>query len=425
MQAIQRQDSRRGSDRSWVEIDLDALCSNITFLRQQLRPGTEMLGVVKADAYGHGAVEVAQTMVEEGVEMLAVSMLDEAIELRQSGIQAPILLLSYSDPRRAGEIIDYDLTQAAYSWDLLEALNQAGLAKGRRARIHIKLDTGMGRIGFAAGFQALQEIQRMMALPGVSIEGIFTHFATADEEDPSYMQWQYRQFFSLCQELERGGVHIPMKHCCNSSATLLHPEYHMDMVRPGGVYYGFLPDNARNYASSIRPLLSLRSRVIASKEIEAGRSVSYGRLFVAQRKTRVVSVPLGYADGYSRVLSGKACALIHGRRVPQIGRICMDACMFDVTDLPEEVEVGTVVTFIGSERYEDAQGAVYEDEIRADEVASWMGTIDYEIATSIGKRVPHVFLRGGEARVHKYIVDEVRTENGGTGRGEALHSIQK
>lgn len=385
-------------DRTWVEVDLDRLAYNVRKVCARLRPGVEAMGVIKADAYGHGAVPVARVMLENGFTRLAVSMLDEALELRRAGITAPILLLSYTDPRRAEEIIRARVAQAAYSWDLLYALSEAGQRLGEPAYVHIKLDTGMGRIGFQSGSDSLREIAEMNRLPAVRLEGIFTHFATADEEDRAYLDWQFGQFRSLCQELERAGIHIPLKHCCNSAATLLYPAFHMDMVRPGGICYGFVPAPARGM--DFQPVMRLCSSVIEVKWLEPGRSVGYNRQFVTTRRTRVATVPIGYADGYSRALSGRAKALIHGQAVPQIGRICMDACMFDVTDVPDEVLCGDEVVLLGRQSHGDRTG-----EIRAEELASWMGTIDYEVTTTLGKRVPRAFFRDGElVEVHKTLI---------------------
>lgn len=391
-------------DRTWLEINLDHLAANVRSIKQLLLPGVEMFGVVKADAYGHGVVEVAETMLANGVSRLAVSLLDEGIELRRHGIRAPILLLSYVDPRRAGEILAYDLTQAAYSWELLHALNEAGKKYGKRASVHIKLDTGMGRIGFSAGYHSLAEIRKMMQLPFVAIDGIFTHFATADAEDKTYLQQQFATFASLCRELEREGLHIPLKHCCNSAATLRCPEYHLDLVRPGLLYYGLLPDACEDFTTSFRPILSLKSRAIHVKEVEVGATISYGRRFKAERPTRVITVPLGYADGYPRAMSGQAKALIRGYEVPQIGNICMDGCMFDVTDLPFAVSVGEEVTLLGSSLCEET-GEVKC--IRAEDLAAWAGTISYEIISAMGKRVPRAYFKNGQLwRVNKTILPE-------------------
>ena len=246
-------------NRSWVEIDLNALAENLRSIRSLIRRNCEIMAVVKADGYGHGALQIAPLLLSCGASRLAVSLLDEAIHLRENGITAPILILSYTDPRRAEEIIRYNVTQTVYSWDLIHALNEAGRKTGRKADVHIKIDTGMSRIGFVSGFNSVHEAQAICALPNIVVEGIFTHFATADEADDHYLRLQFSRFMSICRELEKQGIYIPIKHCCNSAATLRYPEMHLDMVRTGLVMYGFLPDNCAGFATAVRPAMTLKS----------------------------------------------------------------------------------------------------------------------------------------------------------------------
>ncbi|HHX38241.1 MAG TPA: alanine racemase, partial [Clostridiaceae bacterium] len=268
-------------NRSWTEINLDALANNAQQIKSLTGPTCEVMGIVKADAYGHGACEVAQVLLENGYTRLAVSLLDEAIALRNQGITAPILILSYTDPRRAEEIIRHRVTQTVYTWDLIEALETAGKRVGAYPSVHIKVDTGMSRIGFTSGFSSVAEIEKIHALKNVFIEGIFTHFSTADELDRSFFDEQAQRFIGICNELESAGIYIPIKHCCNSAALMRYPEYHLDMVRAGIVTYGILPDCCEKFAGRFQPVMSIKSNVIMVKSIPAGTSVSYGRRYIA------------------------------------------------------------------------------------------------------------------------------------------------
>ena len=393
-------------NRSWAEVDLDAIEHNVRALRHFLWRDTEIMCVVKADAYGHGVQAVVPRMVAAGADRLAVSMLDEAIQLRRLGVELPILVLSYTDPARAEEIVRHNITQTVYSHALIEAIDRAARRLNVIANLHIKIDTGMGRVGFVAGFDTIHEVARIAQLPHIRIEGVFTHFATADEDDTAYVREQFARFLAMCQELERMGIFIPIKHCCNSAATLRFPEMHLNMVRPGLVLYGQMPDACSQYQSYFEPAMSLHSEVIHTKTLGPDASISYGRRFVTARESRIATIPIGYADGYPRALSGKAEAIVHGRRVPVVGSVCMDACMLDVTDLDEEVRVGDEVTLFGRPTREHAQVTEAEEgeakpqppsaELPVDEVGSWADTIAYEMLCVIGKRVPRVYRSDGE-----------------------------
>lgn len=379
-------------NRSWAEVDLDAIASNVKAIKDSIWRTSELMAVVKADAYGHGVRHVVPTLLEAGADRLAVSMLDEAIQLREHNVTAPILVLSYTDPRRADEIVKYNITQTVYSWDLISAINAAGERRGELVNVHIKVDTGMGRVGFVAGFNTIREIEEISRFPYIAIEGIFTHFATADELDSTYTRQQFARFLSICQELERMGVYIPIKHCCNSAGTLRYPECVLDMVRCGLILYGQLPANSEEFQAQFKSAMQLKSNVIHVKTLAPGSSVSYGRHFICERESRIATVPIGYADGYARSMSGKAMALVHGYRVPIVGSICMDACMLDVTDVPESVDVGDEVVLFG--RQARSNGDI--SEITVDEVAAWANTISYEVTSVIGKRVPRVYTSNGE-----------------------------
>lgn len=383
-------ETNRILDRSWAEIDLDAIGHNMRALRNLVWKNTEIMAVVKADAYGHGVENLAGTLLENGASRLAVSLLDEALQLRKLGIDCPILVLNYTDPRRAQEIVKNNITQSVYSMDLAEAINKEASYYGKIAKVHVAVDTGMNRVGVRADKDAVEFITQLSNFSHIFIEGIFTHFATADSEDSSFTRKQFDRFLELNEKLKNAGLRIPLKHCCNSAATLRFPEMHMDLVRPGLILYGILPDNCGKWANTFYPAMSLKSRLIMVKEIEEGESVSYGRKFTAKKKAVIGTVPIGYADGYSRKLSGKAKAIVAGKRVDVIGSVCMDSCMLDLSSLDKVPSPGDEVVLLGSEIDPDG----IEVFVTADELATICGTISYEIICLIGKRIPRVYVKG-------------------------------
>jgi len=375
-------------NRAWAEINLDNIAHNVREIRRITNKKAEIMGVVKADAYGHGVMGVVRTLLDNGVTRLAVSMLDEAIQLRKFGIEVPILILSYTDPIRAEEIILNDVTQTVFSHELAKALSDAAVKLGKKAKIHIKIDTGMTRVGFMPGYSAVKNVVEISKLPGIIIEGLFTHFASADEKDKSYTYMQFERFMSICSELGRIGVHIPVKHVCNSAGLMEFPEMHLDMVRPGIIMYGLYPSEEVDKSKiSLKPAMTLKANVILVKEVEKNTCISYGRIFTTKRDSKIATIPIGYADGYSRLLNNKGKVLINGEFAPVVGRICMDQCMVDVTDLRSEVHVGDEVVIFGR------QG---ENEITVEEVARDMGTINYEVVCVVGKRIPRVYLKDGK-----------------------------
>jgi alanine racemase len=306
-------------NRAWAEINLDNIAHNVREIRKIVNKRAEVMGVVKADAYGHGVMEVTRTLLDNGVSRLAVSMLDEAIQLRRNGIDIPILILSYTDPVRAEDIINYNVTQTVFSHDLAEALSDAAVRLGHKVKVHIKIDTGMTRVGFMPGYNAVKNVVAISKLPGIIIEGLFTHFASADEKDKSYSYMQLERFMSICTELQRIGIHIPIKHVANSAAIIEFPEMHLDMVRPGIILYGYYPSSEVNkHKLLLKPAMTLKANVILVKEVENNTSVSYGRVFTTKRRSRIATIPIGYADGYSRLLTGKANVLINGELAPEI-----------------------------------------------------------------------------------------------------------
>lgn len=384
-------------NRAWAEINLDNIAHNVLEIRRITSKKAEIMGVVKADAYGHGVMEVAKTLLDNGVTHLAVSMLDEAIQLRKYGISVPILVLSYTDPVRAEEVIQYGITQTVFSHDLARALSEAACRLNKKVKIHIKIDTGMTRVGFMPGYSAVKNVVEISRLPGIIIEGLFSHFASADEKDKSYTYMQFERFMSIWTELSRIGVHIPIKHICNSAAVIMFPEMHMDMVRPGIILYGLYPSEEVDKSRiDLRPAMSLKANVILVKDVEKDTSISYGRIFTTLRESKIATIPIGYADGYTRLLNGKGRVLINGEIAPIVGRICMDQCMVDVTELTSDVKVGDEVVLFGK------QG---EREIKVEEVASQIGTVNYEVVCIVGKRIPRVYLKDEKiVRVLNYLV---------------------
>lgn len=378
--------------RTWAEIDLSAIEQNYHAVRGVLGDGCRMMAIVKADAYGHGDVQVATVLQNAGAEWFGVSNLQEAIRLREAGITRPVLILSYTPPEEAARLATYDITQSVISGEYAHRLGAAAVAAGVTVQAHVKLDTGMSRVGFfyhdeTADGAVIDEVAAACALEGLAVKGIFTHFASADEEDgEAFTRHQYALFMSAVNMLERRGITFELKHCCNSAATLRFPEMHLDMVRPGIILYGAAPSALLQELAVLTPAMSLKTVVSQVKTVPAGTEVSYGRTFVTDRPTTVATVPIGYADGYPRLLSSKAQMLIGGKRAPLVGRICMDQCVLDVTDIPSVDEEMTVTVF----------GRDGDAVLPADELAALSGTIHYEIICCIGKRVPRVFMNGQE-----------------------------
>lgn len=372
---------------AYAEINLDHLAHNMREVRRLAGKDAQVMAVIKADGYGHGSTKIAQTLLDNGADRLAVAVLDEAIELRQAGFKVPIFVLGYTQPERAEEVVQYDLEQSVYSLEAATGLSKAAAAQNKTVQIHIKVDTGMGRIGLQANEEAVEIIKSIHALPGICIKGIFTHFAVADEVDKSYTNMQFEKFKWICNELEKQNIHIEIKHCGNSATIIDLPDMHLSMVRAGIMLYGLAPSpDVLLNKLELKQVMSLKVRITHVKEIEAGQSVSYGRKFIADKTSKIASLPIGYADGYTRLLSGKAEALVKGKKVPVVGRICMDQCMIDVTGM-EDVKVGDEVVLFGQ------QGDGF---ISIDEVAEKLGTINYEVVCMISRRVPRVYIQNGE-----------------------------
>lgn len=375
--------------RAWLEINLDAIRENEQRIRAFVSPGAQIMAVIKADAYGHGVEYTAREMSEAGAEWFAVSNLEEAIQVRRAGIDKPMLILGYTPPEYARQLAVNGISQAVFDQSYGRRLAACAQRDGVQVRIHVKVDTGMTRIGFpyrgnVEDAAAVDEIEEICGLPGLYPEGIFTHFSCADERGSAeiYTRLQYDLFLNMVERLRRRGISFELRHCCNSAATLHYPEMHLDLVRPGIILYGMMPAPEMSDPLGLRPAMELKTVISQIKEVPAGVPVSYGRAFVTPRQMRLATVPVGYADGYPRALSGNAEMLLHGQRVPVVGRVCMDQCMLDVTAVPAAQEGDTVTVFGG--------------EITVDELASRAGRINYEIICGISKRVPRVFLRSGK-----------------------------
>lgn len=382
--------------RTWTEINLDHLLYNYHALRERIGKTVKFLGVVKADAYGHGAVQVAKTLQDAGADYLAVSSLDEARELRNHDIIMPILILGHTPPEQVGELIRMNITQAVSAEAKAEEYSAEAVKCQGTLNIHIKVDTGMSRLGFlcdGAHFEGgVARIAHSCALPGLHTEGIFTHFAVSDEpgeEENAYTKEQFALFCRVIDALKEQGCTFPIRHCANSGAVAYHPEMWLDMVRPGILLYGL---SQMADVLGLKPVMSLKTNVSTIKTYEAGTTISYGRLFKTEERTRVGVLPIGYADGFFRSLSNIYQVMTEDGKAPILGRICMDMCMVDLTSCPN-VAVGSEVEIFGMKN-------------SANVMAQMAQTIPYEITCAVSKRVPRVYYRNGKILERKLWIDD-------------------
>lgn len=373
----------KAHNRVYASIDLNAVEENFENMKKNLTPGTKMIAVVKADAYGHGAVEIARRVEKkEYIWGFAVATAEEGKELREHGIQKPILILGYVFPEDYEFLVKEQIRPAVFTEQMAKELSQAAQKVGRCLPIHLAVDTGMTRIGFRNPKESIQEMIHISKLPCLTIEGMFTHFARADEKDVTSARRQYEQYLEFLRAAEETGIHIPLRHCNNSAGILWHREGDLDAVRPGITIYGVAPsDEVQNPGVILRPALEWKSHISHVKEVEAGVSVSYGGTFVTDRLTRIATIPVGYADGYPRSLSNRGAVLIHGKRAPILGRICMDQFMVDVTEIPEAF-LGDEVTLLGRDG---------KEQIPVEELAELSGRFPYEFLCCISKRVPRIY----------------------------------
>lgn len=366
--------------RVWAEVALDNIRHNVTELRNLVGPQVKLMAVVKANGYGHGAVPVTRAAIGAGADWVAVAIVEEGAALRKAGISAPILVLGVTPAALHQELLDYDLRATVCQWENVEQLAAKARAQGLTAKVHVKVDTGMGRLGLLP-HDAFQFIRRAVALEGVAVEGVFTHFATAEEADVSYTDQQWQRFMWLLSALQEEGMAIPIRHAANSAAATRLQRARLGMVRCGLSIYGLYPSDLVRDVVALRPAMSLRARLSFSKMVPGGWGVSYGATYVTKQPTCIGVVPVGYGDGYSRGFSNNADVLIQGRRYPVVGRITMDQCMVDLGS--DRIQPGEIVTLLGRDKNE---------EITADEWAERLGTISYEVLCSISERVPRVYL---------------------------------
>ncbi len=374
--------------RAEAWIHLDNIEKNVEILRQQLKKETKMFAVVKTDGYGHGAAEIARLLEpKEYVFGFAVATVEEGIGLRKAGIKKPVLLLGYVFEEQFPELFNWKLTPALFTLRSAEALSKEAVRQGKKVKVHMKVDTGMSRIGLQTGIEGQKEAEQMFVLPNLEWEGIFTHMARADERDKTSARVQIQEFLGFVEALEEKGLHFPYRHCANSAGIMEMKEADLELVRAGIAMYGIEPSpEVGRKKVPLVPALELKSRLVHVKRLEAGRSVSYGGTYVLPKAQLIGTVPIGYGDGYPRSLSNKGYVLVHGKKAPIRGRICMDQMMVDVTGI-EGVDTGTEVTLIGKDR-----GA----EITVEELGALSGRFPYEFVCDLGKRIPRVFCYGEE-----------------------------
>ncbi|MCH5267417.1 MAG: alanine racemase [Lachnospiraceae bacterium] len=372
--------------RVQAEINLDAIYQNAVCAKNLTKSGTKFMAVIKADGYGHGAVPLAEVL-EPVADYYGVAILEEGIELRRAGVTKPILILGFTPEPLYEDMIRYDIATTVFQYDMAEKISDTAVDMGKQATIHIKLDTGMSRIGFSLTEESLETIKRISALPGLFIEGCFSHFARMDERDKTKAKEQFAKFTDFVEKMEQEGIDIPIKHISNSAGIMEMPEVHLDMVRDGISLYGLYPsEEVQKEHLPLTPAMEWKAQVSFVKTLPAGVEIGYGGTYSTSGETIVATIPVGYADGYPRSLSNKGCVLIHGKRANIIGRVCMDQFMVDVTDIPETRE-GDMVTLFGRDG---------EEWLPVEEVAELSGSFNYEFVCDVGKRVPRVYYRDGK-----------------------------
>lgn len=378
----------------WAEINLDSLEFNMKGIKK-LSKSDEIFGVVKADAYGHGAVDVAPVLLENGVTRLSVAVISEAVELRRSGIECPIMILGYTPLSLADDILKYDIEQTVFSYEYALKLSKIAEKRHIKVKIHIALDTGMGRIGFLPGDKSVENVYKISTLPNIEIEGLFSHFSTADEANKEYTHRQFETFNSFDKKLKEKGISVKIRHIANSAAIMEMPDTHLDGVRPGIILYGYYPSEEVDKSKlKLKPVMTLKTNIVHIKTLKKGEHISYGRKFTCEKDSIIATLPVGYADGYTRLMFGKAKVIINDKFAPVVGRICMDQCMVDISDIPE-AEVGDEVILMG-----ESKSCKFD----ADDIARSIDTINYEVVCMVGKRVPRVYIKNEKVeKIRNYV----------------------
>ncbi|MBW1958935.1 MAG: alanine racemase [Deltaproteobacteria bacterium] len=378
----------------WAEVDLEAIAHNVRELRRITDPGADLMAVVKANAYGHGVIEVTRKALESGADTLGVARIEEGIELRKAGFNESVLIFGYTPPALARKLIAFDLTQTVWSYKTAQALSDVAVSSNKQIKVHLKVDTGMGRLGLLPDYRrppeteqnlmgnAIRDVESISSLAGLTMEGVYTHFATADSSDKAYAEKQFKIFIDFLNELRRAGMNPPLCHAANSAAIIDMPETHLHIVRAGIAIYGLYPsDQVNKRRIALKPAMTLKSKIVHLKKVPPGFKVSYGSTYQTPKSTTIASIPVGYADGFNRLLSSRGHMLVRGRRAPIVGRVCMDQTMLDVGHIPDVALEDEVVIF---GRQEDAS-------ITVDEIAATLNTINYEIVSSLTARVPRIY----------------------------------
>ncbi|TCU74132.1 alanine racemase [Tissierella praeacuta] len=379
----------------WAEINLDNLAHNIREVRKHTDKDALVTAVVKANGYGHGSVEISRTFLDNGADRLAVALLTEAIELRKGNITEPILILGYTPPTQYEKLLEYNIIQTIYNYEDAKILSNKAVELGKKATIHIKIDSGMGRIGFLPTEDSIKDIINISKLPNIYVEGIFTHLAKADEIDKSHAMEQFEKYMKVVNNLEKHGLSIPLKHVSNSAGIIDIPKFNLNMVRAGIMIYGFYPSEEVEKNMKLKPAMALKAKISHLKVVPKGTGISYGQIFVTEKESKIATIPIGYADGFTRMLTGKAEVAVRGKRAKIVGKICMDQCMIDVTNI-DDVKLGDEVVIFG-------YGL---DCPSADELASKLGTINYEIVCMVGRRVPRVYMSGEKiVKIKDYLLE--------------------
>ena len=369
--------------RTWCEVELRAIRQNMINIRKKAGQGPKVMAVIKADGYGHGAAEIGQYIYDEA-DYFGVATIEEAVELREAGIDKPILVLGYTSPSLYGQNLKYDVEQTVYTMEAAEKMSEEAVKSGRTARIHIALDTGMTRIGVSPDEKGLAFVQAVQRLPGISVVGLFSHLSCADMADKTYTREQLARFDFFVELLEKNHISIPVKHVCNSAGIMEFDDHRYDMVRAGIILYGLYPsEEVRKEALELAPAMEWKTHVVNIMEPEMNRGISYGATYVTDHPCRIATISIGYADGYPRSLSNKGWVLIHGKKAPIVGRVCMDQTMVDITDIPD-VKMEDVVTLIGRDG---------EERISVEDMADLSGSFNYEFVCDVGQRVKRIYLR--------------------------------